>query len=315
MDKLLIICGPTATGKTSLGFYLAKKFDGEIVSADSRQVYQGMDIGTGKDIEKGKWTEGHWEIKGIPLWLVDVVKPNQEFTVADYIELAQKTIKDIWRRKRLPIIVGGTGFYIKGLIDGIETLGFEPDWELRMRLEDLPAQKLFDFLARLDPNKAGSMNVSDRQNPRRLIRQIEIASQGQKKGKQEKLKVKSLLFIGLKTPFKKLYQRIDKRVEERVRKGAEKEARELIKKGYSWDLPAMSAMGYREWRAFFENRVTKAEVIQKWKFDEHSYARKQMTWFKKDERINWFEISQPDFKKRVEKLVKSWYTDSNAKQN
>ncbi len=314
MDKLLIICGPTATGKTLLGIKLAKKFQGEIISADSRQVYKGMDIGTGKDIEKGKWVEGHWEIEGIPLWLLDVVEPHQEFNVAQYVDLAQRAIGDIRKRKRLPIIVGGTGFYIKGLIDGIITLGVKADWELRMSLENLPAQNLFDLLSRIDPVKAASMNASDRKNPRRLIRAIEIASKSRRlKTKDRKQKISAeILFIGLKAEFKELYKRINKRVEERVKKGAEKEVKGLIKRGYSWDLPAMSALGYREWQPFLEGKVTREEVIQKWKFDEHSYARRQLTWFKKDKRIKWFEITSPGFKSEVEKLVKSWYTGLNA---
>ena len=148
MNKLLIICGPTATGKTSLGIKLARKFNGEIVSADSRQVYKGMDVATGKDLPVGskyqvssikyqKIRAGYYLFEGIPVWMLDVVEPNQEFSVAQYIDLGQKVMVDIWRRKKAPIVVGGTGFYIKGLIDGIETLGVEPNWELRNRLEKL----------------------------------------------------------------------------------------------------------------------------------------------------------------------------------
>ena len=321
----MIICGPTATGKTSLGIHLAKKisakggpasgWNAEIVSADSRQVYKGMDIGTSKDLPKNsKLPVGYYLFSGIPVWLLDVVAPNQEFNVSQYINLAQKVIKDIWQRHKLPIIVGGTGFYIKGLVDGIETLGVEPDWELRSRLEGLPAPKLFDLLARFDPGKAASMNVSDRKNPRRLIRAIEIASKSRRlKTKDRKQKIKAeILFIGLKAEYKELYKRIDKRVEERVEMGVEKEIKKLIKKGYSWNLPAMSAMGYREWQTFFDGKATKEEIIQKWKFDEHGYARRQLTWFKKDERIKWFDITSPGFKNKVEKLVESWYTGLNA---
>jgi tRNA dimethylallyltransferase len=321
-NKLLIICGPTATGKTALGLLLAKKFKGEIISADSRQVYRGMDIATGKDIEEGKWVRDHWEIQGVPLWLLDVVEPHQEFSVAQYIDLAQKKIRDIWQRRKsrlevedprrrasgLPILVGGTGFYIKGLIDGIGTLGVEADWELRMRLENLSAEKLFDLLSRLNPVKAASLNASDRKNPRRLIRAIEIATRQKPETKNLKPKTSvDTLFIGLKAELKKLYKRIDKRVEERVKGGVEKEIKGLIRKGYSWDMPAMSALGYREWQDFFEGRLGKEEVIQKWKFDEHGYARRQMTWFRKDPRIHWFDITEDDWTERVEGLVKSWY--------
>lgn len=311
MKKILVICGPTATGKTTLGLHLARKFKGEIISADSRQVYRGMDIATGKDIEKGKWVKGHWEVEGIPLWLLDVVEPNQEFSVALWIDLAQKKIKDLWQRGKLPLLVGGTGFYLKGLIDGIETLGVEADWELRMRLEDLSVEKLFDLLSRVDPVKAASLNTSDRQNPRRLIRAIEIANTKIEKPLR-KLEKTDCLWLGLRTSLEKLYKRIDSRVEERVEEGVEKEIKRLVEKGYSWSLPSMSALGYREWQAYFEGDVSKEEVIQKWKFDEHGYARRQMTWFKKEKRIKWFEIDSPRFKGEVEKLVKSWYTDFDA---
>jgi tRNA dimethylallyltransferase len=310
-NKLLIICGPTATGKTGLGINLARKFGGEIISADSRQVYRGMDIATGKDIEEGRWVKDHWEIQGIPLWLLDVVEPHQEFSVAQYIDLAQQKVKALWQKKKLPLLVGGTGFYLKGLIDGIETLGVKADWELRMRLEKLSVEKLFELLSRVNPVRAASLNISDRKNPRRLVRAIEIANTRTQKPLRKLGKTDSL-WLGLRTSLEKLYERIDKRVEERIEKGVEKEIKRLIKKGYSWDLPAMSALGYQEWREYFEGQATKKEVIQKWKFDEHGYARRQMTWFKKEKGIRWFDASKLNYQKAVAKLVKSWYTDFDA---
>jgi tRNA dimethylallyltransferase len=310
-NKLLIICGPTATGKTGLGINLARKFGGEIISADSRQVYRGMDIATGKDIEEGRWVKDHWEIQGIPLWLLDVVEPHQEFSVAQYTDLAQQKVKALWQKKKLPLLVGGTGFYLKGLIDGIETLGVKADWELRMRLEKLSVEKLFELLSRVNPVRAASLNISDRKNPRRLVRAIEIANTRTQKPLRKLGKTDSL-WLGLRTSLEKLYERIDKRVEERIEKGVEKEIKRLIKKGYSWDLPAMSALGYQEWREYFEGQATKKEVIQKWKFDEHGYARRQMTWFKKEKGIRWFDASKLNYQKAVAKLVKSWYTDFDA---
>lgn len=329
MDKLLVICGPTATGKTSLGIRLAKKFNGEIISADSRQVYVGMNLGTGKDVQGGKWyfsglewgmgiTEGtekkqkaqkigYWEVNGVPIWMLDVVKPNQEFSVAQYVNLAWKAIEDIWKREKLPIIVGGTGFYIKGLIDGIETLGISPDWGLRWRLKDLPAQKLFEMLAQLDSEKAAQMNASDRKNPRRLIRAIEIANAKTQK-KAETQKDLDVLFVGLKAPHKELYQRIDKRVDERIKMGSEKEIRQLLKKGYDWKNSALGVtIGYREWQPFFLGKETKKAVIQRWKFAEHAYARRQMTWFRKDPRVCWFDITSRRWIPKVEMLVRRWY--------
>ena len=322
MNKLLAVCGPTASGKTALGIKLAKKFSsrgrpasgwkGEIISADSRQVYKGMDIATGKDISNGKWIidngkNGYWEIEGIPVWLLDVVKPNQAFSVAQYVDLAEKVIENIWQRNKLPIIVGGTGFYIKGLIDGIETLGVPPDWKLRRRLEKLSVQKLFEMLARLDPGKTALMNASDRKNPRRLVRAIEIANAETQKSAKTQKKIDTL-FIGLKALYKELYQRIDKRVNKQVEMGAEQEVKNLLTQGYSWNLPALSGIGYRQWRPYFEKRASLEEVVQRWKYDEHAYARRQMSWFRRDKRIRWFDIAKPGFEKKVEKLVNDWYT-------
>ena len=154
MNRLLVICGPTATGKTALAINLAKNFKGEIVSADSRQVYKGMDIGTGKDLPKfsifnfqfsiDKKQIGYFLLEEVPVWLYDVVEPDYRFNVADYVECASRVIQDIWQRKKLPILVGGTGFYIKALIDGIETLGVPPDWKLREKLSNCQIVKFIE---------------------------------------------------------------------------------------------------------------------------------------------------------------------------
>lgn len=318
MHKLLVICGPTATGKTSLGILLAKKFKGEIVSADSRQVYIGMDLATGKDLPRNsklkiqKFKIGYYLFNNIPVWLTDIVKPNQEFSAADFVGLASKVIKDIESRNKLPIVLGGTGFYIKALIDGVETLGVPPDWTLRHDLEKNSREKLFEMLSRLDSTKAASMNSSDKQNPRRLIRAIEIALIGNSSPNIPKLPNNSnnILYIGLKTNYDLLYKRVDQRIEEQIKLGAEEEIRELLKRGYTWDLPAMSAMGYGIWKPYFEKKKIREQVIKEWKYSEHDYVRRQMTWFKKDKRITWFDISEQDYFKKVEQLVKNWYNSN-----
>ena len=209
MKKLLIICGPTAIGKTKLALRLAKKLNGELVSADSRQVYKGMNIGTGKDLPvnskfqtpNSKWFDGftilsevegqisnpkfqipsyqigYYKINGIKAWLLDIVKPDYRFSVADYVRCADLVIEDIWQRKKLPILVGGTGFYIRGIVDGIETIGIKPDLRLREKLRNYEITKLREILKRTCPERLRRMNKSDRNNPRRLVRAIEIALQ------------------------------------------------------------------------------------------------------------------------------------------
>lgn len=309
MNKILVICGPTATGKSSLAVKLAKKLNGEIISADSRQIYKEMDIATGKDIDNGIWKKDHWEIEGIPVWMLDVVRPDQEFSAANYCEMAQEIIKQIIKNNKLPISVGGTGFYIKGLIDGIGTFGVPPDWDLRKKLDSKNAEELFVLLSKLDPQKASSMNVSDKKNPRRLIRAIEVASSKENisNKKFSEIKFQNILMIGLKAPYEELYQRIDQRINQQVEMGAEKEIKQLLNQGFGWDLPSMSAMGYGVWQNYFEGKINKTEVISLWKFSEHNYARRQMTWFRKDKRVNWFDITSQNWEREVEDKVNQWY--------
>lgn len=307
---MLVVCGSTATGKTELGIDLAKRFDGEIISADSRQVYKGMDIGTGKDLSA---------FDGVPVWMLDIVKPDQEFSVAHYIEVAWKVIDDIWKRNKLPVLVGGTGFYIKGLVDGIETLGIEPDWELREQLSSLSREQLSSKLRDLDLARWQEMNDSDRQNPRRLVRAIEVASERKMDNRKLKMEPREIdtLFIGLTAPSAILYQRINQRVEERMKVGMEKEIKNLLGLGYSFNNSALGrTIGYQEWEPYLEGQMSLLEMTQRWQYDEHAYARRQLTWFRKDKRVNWFDITAQEWNNKVEKLVSAWLTEEkNAEKS
>ncbi len=308
-NKLLIICGPTATGKTELAQKMANLFNGELISADSRQVYKGMDIGTGKDKDKIGNILGY-----------DLVDPNQEFSVAGFMKFAEKEIRDIWKKRKLPILVGGTGLYIKAVVDGLGTSEIPRNENLRKSMETKSVEELFDILASDDPVKAASMNSSDRKNPRRLIRAIEIAI-----GELDSSRVKStknltgvggdVLFIGLSAAKDFLDKRIALRVEKRIDQGIEREIDSLLKKGVSWEAQSMYSLGYRQFRGYFEEGESINGVISDWTREEQKYAKRQMTWFKKDSRINWFEISQPEYSKKVEEMVKNWYTQPNAKKN
>lgn len=301
MKKLLVICGPTATGKSSLGILLAKKFNGEIISADSRQVYKGMDIGTGKE-----WGEG------TTIWGYDLVSPKDEFSVSAFLKFAEKKINDIVDRGKLPILVGGTGLYIKGVVDGIPTIDIPVNKKLRKNLERLDVTELYEHLSQLDSIKAGSMNSSDRRNPRRLIRAIEVVmwslNNSKKASVEKKKELYDTLFLGLTAPQAFLEERISARVEERIKMGFEGEVKNLIESGVDWNDQAMMSLGYRQWRDYFEGAVEKETAISEWKKEERKYARRQMIWWRRDVRINWFDIRESECFKNVEKLVKKWYT-------
>ena len=324
MDKLLIICGPTATGKTFLALHLAKVFGGELISADSRQVYKHMDIGTGKEIPKGfGFRKSDLEFKGgevgyftdgdTRIWGYDLVEAGEEFSVAQYVKFADEILKNVLQRGKLPILVGGTGLYIKGVVNGIDTAKVPKNKTLRNSLKNKGASELFEILASLDPTKAASMNISDRRNPRRLVRAIEIAEYGIGKRGEKKIKRVKLdaLYIGLSAAKEYVFKLISERIKARFKAGLEGEVKNLILKRVSWDSQAMSALGYSQWRKYFEEKASMSQVINQWNKDEKSYARRQLTWFKRDKRVFWFDISKNGWQKSVEKLVKKWYSSKH----
>ncbi|NMC36534.1 tRNA (adenosine(37)-N6)-dimethylallyltransferase MiaA [Candidatus Beckwithbacteria bacterium] len=318
--KVLIISGPTAVGKSKLAFDLAKKYNGELISADSRQVYQGMDIVTGKDLP----TDSRQKIGGL-----DLARPDQEFDVSHFVTFAQKTIANILEREKLPIIVGGTGFYLKNLLDPAQTIGVPINRKLRKKLDQLSVDKLQKRLQKSNKNKWQQMNNSDRNNPRRLIRAIEISNSkvqdyNSKLVTNSKLPNYDLLWIGLKTNKEKLEQNIKKRVKERIKQGAEDEVKKLLKQGYSWDLPSMSAIGYRDFRPYIEGKQNLEETIRLWTLHELQYAKRQMTFFTyqkffdkkqlggqaKIKEIKWFDVTQKDWLDQIEQEMRKWLNNS-----
>ncbi len=318
MKKILIICGPTATGKTALALSLAKKFNGEILSADSRQVYTGMDIGTGKDLpQNAQKFKDHYEIAGIKLWGYDLVDPRASFSVAQFVSFAKKAIKKITGRGHLPILVGGTGLYIKGVVDGIETASIPRNIELRKNLMGRTVAELFESLAQLDPIKAASLNASDKLNPRRLVRAIEVSQWQLNKGKiiKEKENRFDTLFVGLTAPKETLFVNIDKRVANRIGDGFVKEVKKLLKEGIDWEFQSMSSLGYRQIREYFEDRLNLTDALDLWRREEKKYIKRQITWWKHDKRINWFNVGIRKWPEKVEKMVKIWYSTYDAKKN
>lgn len=304
-NNILVIVGPTATGKTSLGIKLSKKFNGEIVSSDSRQVYKHMNIGTGKE-----WGD-------VKIWGYDLVDPWENFSVAEYFNQMKWVIEDIWKRGKLPVIVGGTGLYIKSLIDGIQTVDIPKNINLRKTLEELSVNELFEKLAILDSTKAAGLNSSDRANPRRLVRAIEVASWKVENETKNSEVVKrsgvlsgdvSVLQIGLNLSLNNLKERIKKRVENRMNDGFIDEVEELLKMGVSWKNQSMQSLGYKESEGFFKSGKTYEDFILEWERNEVNYAKRQLTWFKKDKRINWFDAEKVDLIQNVEILVNKWYS-------
>jgi tRNA dimethylallyltransferase len=316
-QKLIVILGQTASGKTALSLKLAKKlalskiegFNGaEIISADSRQVYKGMDIATAKpwnfqlpsDLAKVEKKESFSTsifnfqkrkdklivVKGINHHLIDVVYPNEEFNVAIYKKLSLKAIKGIQKRGKLPFLVGGTGLYIQTIVDNIEFPKVPPQKKLREKLEKKSAKELFEIYQKLDPEGA---KFIEKENPRRLIRAIEICKVTGKPFSGQRKKGKPLfdvLEIGIKLNGEELKKRVAGRVEKMIKLGLEKEVKKLVKK-YGFDISPMQTIGYQEWLPYFEGKITKEEVKEKIKTHTLQFAKRQMTWFKKDKRIKW----------------------------
>lgn len=302
IGKLIVILGPTASGKSDLAVKLAKKlalskiegFNGaEIISADSRQVYKGLDIGSGKITKK--------EMKGIPHYLLGVASPKRRFTVEKFQKLAKQKIKEVQQRGCVPFLVGGTGFYIQSVVDNIAIPLVKPDLKLRKKLERKSADELFLMLKKLDPDRAASI---DRKNSRRLIRAIEIVKATGKPVppiKPSGIGHRSILQIGIKKSRKELKKAIHQRLKRRLKQGLVVEVKKLHKSSLSWKRLEELGLEYRFIAQYLQNRITYEEMRNKIQKESESFAKKQMTWFKRDKRINWIESS-----KEAEKLTRNF---------
>ena len=303
LPKILVILGPTASGKTDLGIFLAKKFNGEVINADSRQIYKEMDIATAKPygkLEMQKGVKQVYMVEGVPHYLMDIVDPNEEFTLANFKIEAEKTIADILRRGKTPIIVGGTGLYIWAVVDNLQIPKSKPNLAIRAELEKKTLSELTAMLETIDPESADAVDLK---NPRRVLRALEVAIdsgrsfvRSQKKGKP----LYNALQIGIECPREILYERINERVDKQIVEGLLDETKKLAEK-YSWDLPSMSSIGYRQIGYFLQGKMDLPQAIEVLKRDTRHYAKRQMTWFKRDKRINW--ISKID---EAEVLIKKF---------
>lgn len=312
-NQLLIILGPTSTGKTDLALSLAKKFNGELVSCDSRQVYKDLDIGTGKLPNlnvRVKKCDQFWELDGIKVWMYDVVNFKKQYTVSDYVKDANKALKKIIKSGKLPIVVGGTGLYLKALLYGLDDLSIPINLKLRKQLENLTLEQLQNKLNKLSSVKWESLNNSDRNNPRRLIRYIElIIMLPEKRVSKNKMKRKfDVLKIGLIAPKEFLCKKIDQRVLLRINQGMIEETEKLYKKGLSLKRMMVLGLEYGALAKYKQGYIkSKEEFISFLQLKIHQYLKRQLTWFKKETDILWFDVTEKDFSKMVEKRIAKWY--------
>jgi tRNA dimethylallyltransferase len=290
--KIIVILGPTASGKSDLAVELAQKFKGEVISADSRQVYTGLNIGTGKITKK--------EMKGIPHHLLDVVSPKQTFTAHDFKDLAEKAIEEIIQNKKTPIICGGTGFYIQALVDNYLLPEVPPNKALRAELKKKTPQELFLMLAQLDLRRAATIDAN---NPHRLMRAIEIAKHLGNVPEIIKNPKYDVLQIGIETDDAVLKEKIQTRLLARLKKGMIAEAKKIHASGVSWKRMEELGLEYRYLARFLQNKITKQELVEQLGTEIWHYAKRQKTWFKRDERIKWFPLSH---KKKIEKEIRKF---------
>ena len=289
MNNLLVITGQTATGKTKLALDYASRLNGEIINADSRQVYTDLDIITGKD-------KSELNKSGAKVYLLDVATPDKTFSSYDFVSLAGPIIKDIWRRKKTPIIVGGSYLYIKHLLYG-QDIKIPPNPKLRRELEKLSVEELQKKLKSLDKIVFSKLNNSDLHNPRRLIRKIEIATASIKSirsiksttpNKSSTLQALSFKIIGLKHKNKEsLTNAVTERVEKRLKQGAFKEVKRLLKLGYKKTDPGLQTIGYKQLIAHIDGEVKLDEALKDWINKEIQYAKRQLTFMKMDSQIEW----------------------------
>ena len=289
MNSLLAIVGPTGVGKSQLALRLAQAFGGEIVNADSRQIYRYLDVGTAKPSPQ--------ERALVPHHLIDIVNPNENFSLAQYQQLALKAIESIQQRDKLPIVVGGSGQYVWSVLEGWGIPQVAPDPEFRQSLEEKAArggeEELHNELASVDPEAAERI---DPRNVRRTIRALEVYRETETPFSQLQRKEAppfNTLVIGLTTDREELYRRIDSRVDRMIEQGLVEEVKQLASRGFSFDMTAISSIGYKQIAHFLKGEITLAVAIQQTKFETHRLARQQYTWFQlEDSRIHWFDIQR-----------------------
>jgi len=305
MNHLVAIIGPTASSKSELALHLALTFNGEIVGADSRQVYRYLDIGIAKPTIEQRAL--------VPHHLIDMIDPNQDFTLAQYQELAYQAIDDIQQRDKLPFLVGGSGLYVWSIIEGWKIPRVPPNKGLRQQLEERATKEgvkvLYDELCKIDPRGAQRINP---RNLRRTIRALEVCKiTGELFSRLQGKSPPSFktLIIGLTTERTELYRRIDLRVDGMIERGLITETQDLMRKGYGLDLPSMTGLGYRQIAMFLRGEMDLPTAIQRIKSETHRFVRHQYAWFRLDDkRIQWFDIRE-QFRGATTVFVREFVTE------
>lgn len=327
---MLVVYGPTVSGKTSLAIALAKKFGGEIISADSRQIYKSLDIGTGKIPFKSSFEkhDNYWIVDGVKINGFDITSPPSRFSSVDFKNFASPIIKNLQKNNILPIVAGGSGFYIKSLLSNYSTFGIIQNPKLRKELEKNSAQELYNQLLKINKNKALSLNDSDKKNPRRLIRAIEVTSyQSTQKNPTTNHQLFTLtkegptiypdkgranhLIIGLSAPNSYLFEKADEWLAKRISKGLIEEVNALLAQKIPPDWLDSLGLEYRWISRYLLNKIDKNTAIERLKGDIHSLIRRQKTYFSQFKDIIIFDVSQKDWEKDLEKEVTVWYEHAN----
>lgn len=304
MKDVIVILGPTASGKTAVSIELAKTINGEIISADSMQVYKHMNIGTAKPTDD--------EMQGIQHYLINEVDPCEEFSVVKYQQLALTYIEEILNKEKTPIIAGGTGLYINSVVDNIDFSETVSDWSLREQLNKEAEEKgndyLYEKLKSVDPIAAKSIHKN---NVKRVIRALEVYEQTKtpfsehKKNSRNKPPIYNFKIFGLTMDREKLYKRIDERVDKMFELGLINEVEHLIKMGYGDCKIAMQGIGYKEILKYLKKDITLDEAIYIIKRDTRHYAKRQLTWFRRVENINWIDVDKFENIKNIVKNIKN----------
>ena len=299
MENLVIITGPTGIGKTELSLELAKKYKGEIISSDSMQIYKKLNIGTAKiDLDK----------TSIPHHMIDIIEPSDNFTVADFKSSARKIITDINNRDGLPFLVGGTGLYINSLVYNLDFTETEPDYEYRDELREILEEEGSEFLyEKLQDQDRDMAEKIHKNNGQRIIRALEILKSGNKKGDnfREENNDYNLIYIGLNMDRAKLYQKINQRVDKMIDLGLIDEVKNLLDEGLDKNSQSLKAIGYKEVISYLDGEIDFDEMVDLIKKNSRHYAKRQLTWFRRDKRIKWFDRESDTILSDIENYIDS----------